>query len=79
MTISRLFSPCVFGHGHTIRTRDEDGHLALQCEDCGDTIRIFEQPVIKGPKHSQALVEGAPMIKAQRAFIPRERSFPRSA
>jgi len=78
MTISRLFSPCVFGHGHTIRTRDEDGHLALECETCGVTIRLFEQPVIKGPKHSPALVEGTPMIKARPAF-GRELSYPRSA
>jgi hypothetical protein len=78
MTISRLFSPCVFGHGHTIRTRDEDGHLALQCEACGDTIKLFEEPAIRGPKHDAARVAGAPMISAKRVQT-RDRLYPRSA
>lgn len=78
MKLSQLFSPCIFGHGHTLRTRDEEGHLVLQCEDCGATTRLLEQPVIKGPRHSPARVEGAPMITAKRV-APRERVFPRSA
>jgi len=79
MTISQLFSPCLFGHGHTSRTRDEDGHLALECEACGDTIRIFEQPVIKGPKHGAARVAGAPMISATRVQTRDRVLYPRSA
>lgn len=78
MKLSQLFSPCLFGHGHTMRTRDEEGHLVLQCEDCGGTTRLLEQPVIKGPKHYPAQVAGAPMIRATRGQT-RERMFPRSA
>jgi len=78
MKLSQLLSPCIFGHGHTLRTRDEDGHLMLQCEDCGKTTRLFEEPVIKGPKQYQARVAGTPMISARR--VPtRERIYPRSA
>ena len=78
MKLSQLLSPCIFGHGHTIRTRDEEGHVVLQCEDCGGTTRLLEQPVIKGPKHHAATVAGAPAIKAQPAPA-RDRIYPRSA
>jgi hypothetical protein len=78
MKLSQLLSPCLFGHGHTIRTRDEEGHLMLECEDCGRTTRLLDQPVIKGPKHYQTTVAGAPTISAKR--VPsRERIYPRSA
>jgi hypothetical protein len=78
MRFSQLLSPCVFRHGNKLRTRDEDGHLALQCEDCGEITRLFEQPVIKGPKHDLEPVMGAPIVKVKRAGT-RQRQFPRSA
>ena len=78
MKLFRLFSPCIFGHGHTLRTRDEEGHLSLECEDCGGTTRLFDQPMIKGPKHHPQRVEGVPMIRAKRVQTL-DRAYPRSA
>ncbi len=49
MTQSLLLSRCIFSHGDMLRTRDEQGYLALECADCGKTTRLFQQPVIKGP------------------------------
>ena len=78
MKFLQLLSPCVFGHGDRLRTRDEEGYLALQCADCGQITRLFEQPVIKGPKHDAEPVKGAPMVTAKRVGM-RHRQFPRSA
>ena len=78
MTFLQLLSPCLFGHGNKLRTRDEEGNLALQCEDCGHVTRIFKQPVIKGPKHAVDAVKGAPIVRVKRVgALPRQ--FPRSA
>lgn len=77
MTILQLFSRCLFGHGDQLRTRDEDGCLVLQCSECGEVTRLFEQPVIKGPRHNVGPVKGAPNVRAKKA-APRERQFPRS-
>ena len=78
MKFLKLLSPCLFGHGNKLRTRDEEGHLALQCADCGEITRLFEQPVIKGPKHDVEPVPGAPIVKVKRVGT-RQRQFPRSA
>lgn len=78
MTFLKLFSRCLFGHGDQLRTRDEHGYLVLQCSECGEVKRLFEQPVIKGPKHEVEPVKGAPIVRAKKA-APRERQFPRSA
>ena len=78
MKFLQLLSPCLFRHGDQLRTRDEDGHLALQCADCGAITRLFEQPVIKGPKHDVEAVKGAPIVKVKRVGT-RQRQFPRSA
>jgi hypothetical protein len=78
MRFSQLLSPCLFRHGNKLRTRDEEGHLALQCEDCGEITRLFEQPVIKGPKQHVEPVKGAPAVTVKRAGT-RQRQFPRLA
>lgn len=76
--IARLLSPCLFGHGHTIRTRDGEGHLALQCMECGQVTRVLDQPAIKGPLLHAEPVKGAPQLAARR-MVTHERSYPRSA
>jgi hypothetical protein len=78
MTFLQLFSPCLFGHGDMLRTRDDQGHLALQCMDCGHTTRVLEQPPIRGPKHGAVPVKGAPLVSAKRAGVPK-RAYPRLA
>ena len=78
MTLSKLISPCLFGHGNLLRTRDEEGFLALQCEDCGETNRIMVGPAIKGPKFHAVPVKGAPLVTARRIGVL-QRSYPRSA
>lgn len=78
MKFLQLLSPCLFRHGNKLRTRDEEGHLALQCEDCGEITRLFEQPVIKGPKHDVEPVKGVPIFRVKRVGA-RQRQFPRSA
>ena len=76
--VSQLLSPCVLGHGNMLKTRDEEGYLALQCEDCGHVKRVLEQPAIKGPMLHAAPVKGAPQTTAKRLVTP-ERRYPRSA
>ena len=61
-----------------LRTRDEDGYLALQCDDCGQTTRVLEQTTIKGPKHFAAPVKGAPQLTVKRSAV-QKRLYPRSA
>ena len=78
MTLLQLFSRCLFRHGNMLRTRDEAGHLVLQCAECGEVTRLFEQPVIKGPKHDVEPVKGAPIVKVKRGSR-RQFTFPRSA
>ena len=78
MRFSQLLSPCLFRHGNQLRTRDEEGYLALQCADCGEITRLFEQPVIKGPKHDVEPVKGTPIVTVKRVGT-RQRQFPRSA
>ena len=75
--VSRLLSPCAFGHGDMLRTRDEEGFLALQCADCGHTKRVLDKPAIKGPKLHASPVKGAPLTSVRHAR--HERSYPRSA
>lgn len=75
--VSVLLSPCAFGHGHTLRTRDEEGFLALECADCGQLKRVFEKSTIKGPKLHAAPVKGAPLTRVTR--LGRERTYSRSA
>jgi hypothetical protein len=78
MKFSQLFSPCLLGHGDQLRSRDEEGHLVLQCADCGAVTRLFAQPVIKGPKHDVEPVKGTPIVSVKRVGA-RQRQFPRSA
>jgi hypothetical protein len=78
MTFLQLLSPCLFRHGDKLITRDEEGYLALQCADCGEITRLFEQPVVKGPKHDVEPVKGAPIVRVKRVGT-RQRQFPRSA
>jgi hypothetical protein len=78
MTFLQLLSRCLFRHGNQLRTRDEEGHLVLQCADCGEVTRLLEQPVIKGPKHDVEPVKGAPIVKVRRGS-KRQFTFPRSA
>ena len=75
--VSQLLSPCVFGHGHMLRTRDDEGFLALQCADCGQVRRVLDKPAIKGPKLHAAPVKGAPLTSAK--LVRQERSYSRSA
>ena len=77
-TLRRLFSPCLFGHGQMLRTRDEDGYLALQCMDCWHSTRVLEQPTIRGPQQHPAVVKGAPLVKVTRPRAEK-RSYPRLA
>ena len=76
MTFLQLLSPCLFGHGEMLRTRDDEGHFALQCEDCGKTTRVFERPAIKGPRHHAAPVKGAPSYAVKRVFTISRPSTP---
>jgi hypothetical protein len=78
MKLLQLLSPCLFGHGHMLRTRDEEGHLALQCVECGQATRVLAQPAIKGPQHYAVPVKGAPLVTAKR-LATQKRSYPRSA
>jgi hypothetical protein len=78
MTLSQLLSPCVLGHGDMLRTRDAEGHLVLECVNCGHVTRVLQQQAIKGPKHTAVPVAGAPVLKVK-PLRARERSFPRSA
>ena len=73
-----LLFRCAFRHGDQLRTRDEDGHLVLQCADCGEVTRLLEQPVIKGPKHDVEPVKGTPIVRVKR-FGTRHSHYPRSA
>ena len=75
--VSQLLSPCALGHGHMLKTRDTEGFLALQCEDCGRVKRLLQKPAIKGPKHHAPPVKGAPLTSVKRAR--QERTYPRSA
>lgn len=75
--VSRLLSPCAFGHGDQLRTRDNEGFFALQCADCGHVKRVLDTPAIKGPKLHAAPVKGAPLTSVRRARL--ERVYPRSA
>ena len=75
--VSRLMSPCAFGHGDTLRMRDEEGHLALQCADCGHVTRVLETPTIKGPMLHATPVHGAPMTTVR--VVKQGRNYPRSA
>jgi hypothetical protein len=70
-------SPCAFGHGDTLRTRDEEGHLALQCADCGQVTRVLATPTIKGPMLHATPVHGAPMTTVR--VVKQGRSYPRPA
>ena len=74
---SQLLSPCAFGHGDQLRTRDDEGFFALQCADCGQVKRVLDTPAIKGPKLHAAPVKGAPLTAVRRARS--ERQYPRSA
>jgi hypothetical protein len=76
--LSQLLSPCLFGHGDLVRTRDDQGFLTLQCADCGHASRVLLEPAIKGPRHVPVPVKGAPLATAKRVAAPK-RSFPRSA
>lgn len=75
--VSQLLSPCAFGHGDKLRTRDEEGFFALQCADCGHVKRVLDTPVIKGPRLHAEPVKGAPLTSVRRAR--QERFYPRSA
>jgi len=75
--LSQLLSPCAFGHGDQLRTRDEEGFFALQCADCGHVKRVLDTPAIKGPKLHAAPVKGVPLTSVRRAR--QERMYPHSA
>jgi hypothetical protein len=75
--MSQLMSSCAFGHGDRLRTRDEEGFLALQCADCGQVKRVLEKPAIKGPQFYAAPVKGTPLTSVRR--VQQERTYPRSA
>ena len=75
--VSRLWSACAFGHGDMLRTRDEEGFLALQCADCGQVHRVLDKPVIKGPRLHATPVKGAPVALVR--HVRKERLYPRSA
>jgi hypothetical protein len=78
MTLSQLLSPCVFGHGDLLRTRDAEGHLALECADCGHVRRILQEPAIRGPKHRTHPVAGAPALTVKKLRVL-DRRYPRPA
>lgn len=63
--ISRLFSPCLLGHGQRITTRVE-GVLSYQCERCHQSLG----PVLAGEMITTPLVQdvaGRPNIQATKA------------
>lgn len=75
--VSQLVSPCAFGHGDRLRTRDDEGFFALQCADCGQLKRVLATPAIKGPRFHAEPVKGVPLTSVRRAR--QERLYPRSA
>lgn len=75
--VSQLLTPCAFGHGDLLRTRDEEGFFALQCADCGHVKRVLDTPAIKGPRLHAEPVKGVPLTSVRRAR--QERLYPRSA
>jgi len=77
-TFRQVLSPCVLGHGDMLKTRDDEGQLALECADCGHVRRVLQQPAIKGPKHYAVPVAGAPVLKVKQ-LRAHARSYPRSA
>ena len=78
LTLWQLLSPCVFGHGDMLKTRNAEGQLALECVDCGHVRPILQQPAIKGPRHRALPVPGAPVLRVKQLRV-RERSYPRTA
>ncbi len=63
----RLFSPCLFGHGDQIRTRDASGALVLACTRCDQTWPVLQGKMITtGPLKAPAPVGGQPQIVARR-------------
>lgn len=77
-TVSHVLSSCAFAHGDMLRTRDEEGYMALQCADCGCVTRVLDKPVIKGPRFRVEPVNGAPQTSARRV-VKEAQSYPRSA
>lgn len=66
MTLSRLWSPCIFRHGDTLRERDAQGQMILVCSDCYRVIRVLESaPIIMGPAHRLTPDLGARTTKAR--------------
>ena len=65
MTFRAFFSGCWFGCERQ-HTRDAQGRLILQCQDCGSVTRVLESAVIKGPAHDQVETLGVPTGRAIR-------------
>lgn len=77
-SLSHVLSSCAFAHGDMLRTRDEEGYMALECADCGRVTRVLDKPVIKGPRFRVEPVHGAPQTSARRVVEEAQR-YPRSA
>ena len=66
MSLARWLSPCAFGHGDLVRSRDAEGALILSCLRCHAKVSAV---LAGGIEHAQPLaqvVAGAPTIKATR-------------
>lgn len=56
----------LLGHGHRIRTRNDQGQLVLRCEDCAHDQPVLQQEAITGPAHQVPRDLGAVKTKAIR-------------
>lgn len=65
-SVSRVLASCAFGHRETLRTRDKEGYLALECAECGHVRRVLQQPAIKGPRFHAAPLRGVPVTHVRR-------------
>lgn len=73
MTLSRLFSPCVFAHGHPQWSRNAAQEAVWTCSRCLVELGpVLASEVIDGPARAQAAIAGQPTGKAQRVQVMRQ-------
>ena len=70
---------CWFGHGDTVRDRDDEGRLVLRCTECGKATRVLATAVVKGPLAQPAVVKGEPLIQAKTVRQGNVREFTRQS
>ena len=73
MTFRELVHGCWWTHAETIW---EAGHF--RCLQCGTTIDVLPQAVIRGPRHHPEPVRGQPKLKAKLVRSAKVREFRQS-